>query len=296
MGFDLYALLDSELKSKKITAEEEIQYYFYRRCGQLFSFDPVAVFGTDEYREKLRNVRLDMRNIETLEINCHEWAYLFVDLLKEKGINAEVVEIDDLKGKRGHAFVVTTLKTGKYAFDLMARFKDIMRVKYGFATQFPKRIDEKPMNNNSLMEYITFEKFKDQLIEKFNKDIKENGEVKKYKVLKCIENIVNNPILESKNIDYFSGIQFIDELINGIIKSQKPKYTFYANIDENFYAKVYSFVDEEKTYFFAYQREGNCYKLCEVSQEKVEEMENKSSNINGLTLIKKNPKFEILSK
>lgn len=298
MERDLFALLDNELKIQNITEEEEIQNYFYRRCGQLFSFDPEAVFGENEYKEYLKKVRLNIRNIQTYEINCFIWSYLFVDLLNAKGIKAEVTELISKIDGKSHAFVISCLKTGKYVFDLTARFKDIMRIKYGFATDFPKKVDENSKKENEKknyfsQSYVTFETFREQVIKKLNCDIEEDNEVKSYKVLKCIESIVNNPIWESRNIDYFSGIQFIDELIEGIIKRKKPKHTFYTNKEQNFYTKVYSLAVNGSRYYFAYQKEENGYKLREVTWIEVEEIEAKSNHTCGLKLIKKEKQLKM---
>lgn len=295
---DLFAMLDNELKMNNITDEEEIQKHFYRRCGQIFAFNPEAIFGTEEYRESLRNFRLNIRNIQIYEINCHMWAYLIVDLLKAKGIDAEVKEALSHKDGKKHALVVSHLKKGDFLLDLMADFKDIMRVKYGFTTIFPKKIIKNPLNeslNASFKQYITFENFREQVIKTLNCDNKEESQERKnYRVLKCIEGIVNNPIFESRNIDFVSGIQFINELIEGIIKNKKPKNTFYTNKEQNLYVKVYSLKTEGgNKCFFAYQKEGNCYKLREVSIDKIEELEEKSNNTRGLVLIKKDKQLRV---
>lgn len=294
---NLLVMLDNELKMNHITEEEDIQKHFYRRCAQIFTFDPESVFGTDEYRENLCNVHLNIRNIETYKINCYVWANLFVDLLKAKNINAEVKEIVSNETGKKHALVVSHLKTGDYLLDLMAGFKDIMRVKYGFATIFPIKIEKESINKseNTLEDtYITFEQFKKQVMEKLNRTGKEESQEKwNYKVLKCIENLVNNPIFESKNIDYFSGIQFINELMEGIIQKKKPKNTFYTNKEQDFYAKVYSLSVDGQTCYFAYQKEDNCYKLREVTKNIIEELEEKSNDTRGLVLIKKDKSLRI---
>lgn len=294
---DLLAMLDMELKLNHITDEEEIQNHFYRRCAQIFTFDPEAIFGNNEYKESLRHCRLDIRNIQTYEINCYIWSNLFVDLLNAKGIRAEVKEIISEETGKRHALVISHLKTGDFLLDLTARFQDIMRVKYGFTTIFPRKIVKDPKNKNasiSFEPYITFEKFREQVIEKLNLDNNEESQERKnYRVLKYIENIVNHPIFESRNIDFFSGIQFINELIEGIIKFKRPKHTFYTNKEQNLYTKVYSISIGGNKFFFAYQKEGNGYKLREVTIKEIEELENQSANTRGLVLIKKEKTFKI---
>lgn len=127
---DLLALLNSELEKLNITSDKEIMDYFYKRTGEIFEFDPKIVFGTEEERHILNEIRVDIRNVTDFQINCFSWSYLFCDLLHAKNIKAEVKFI------KNHAYVEVTLNDSVYVCDLMARFEDLVRIKFNFEPKY----------------------------------------------------------------------------------------------------------------------------------------------------------------
>lgn len=211
---DLVELMKKEILSENITTLEEIKDHLYKRSGQIFTFDPKSAFCTDEERQILNAERIDVRNVQKFSLNCFSWAYAFVDLLHSFNIDARVVIMCNENGKE-HAGVEAIINGNKYYMDLMARFEDIIRIKFNFEPQYNIQIkndDEKKDIEEKNKKGRSLEKFLEIAKEKLEKEYSKSDKEYNYRVFKFIEGCLNSSIW-GFDIDYITGIQFINKLM-----------------------------------------------------------------------------------
>ena len=170
----------------------------------------------------------------------------------------------------------------------MSRFDDITRIKFGFATIFNLQLTRNNCNvskEQSVNNEITLEHFLEMVKQKFYSLKINDLEKSVYAIFKCIEKIMNSPVWEKRNIDYFSGIKLINQIIFTLLgEGQRPYNTHYVNNAEGLYVEVYTLVINGKNYYFAYQ---NSVKLNEVSEEYISYLEEKCDYIDGYNLVRR---------
>lgn len=292
---NLLKMMKQEVATLQLTDKKSIQDFLYRRMGEIFSYDPLIMFCATEERKILCKERINIKNVEKFTINCFSWAFLFVDLLKEFDISAEVKTIRKGTSKE-HAYVESTINDEIYLLDLMAKFEDITRIKYGFPTIFNLKISNNSNistqnqmeKGHSNKELISLEVFVEALKKKIATFNITDPEKSVYIIFKYIEKIMNSPVWENRNIDYFSGIQFLSKMIFALLGSEnRPYNSHYINKEEEIYVEVYTLIIGGKNYYFAYQKENNSYKLSEVDESFVAQLEEKCDHIQGYNLSRK---------
>lgn len=270
---DLIALFNEEIKQNNITNKKSIMDYLYKRCAQIFTFDPKIIFGTHKERLELNKQRLDIHNVVNFELNCFTWSYLFKALLKEYDIASEVKLINETE----HAYVEVYIDGSTYLCDLTARFEDLVRIKFNFEPIYNIEISNmNSLEKKKLKEEQSLEVFLKYLEINFQNMNLKSEEEYTYIVFEYLKKYINARSYEN-NIDYITGIQFISKVIvhlNKLIK--KPSITHLVNNEENFYAELYTINLKDKTIYYVFSKdESNRYELERASIEKVAKLKSK---------------------
>lgn len=284
---DLVELMKKEILAQNITSLEDIKDYLYKRNGQIFTFDPRSVFCTAEERKSLNAERIDIRNVQKFSLNCFSWAYAFVDLLHSFGISARVV-IMGKENNKEHAGVEAFINGETYYMDLMARFEDIIRIKFNFEPKYNIHVTNNPLEN-TLEKEPKKAKSLEKFLEMAKKELNNLGYIEtensNYRVFKFIEGFINSNVW-GFNIDYISGIQFINKLTSYFLSSKnRPHNTHFINNEENFYAEVYTLEKNSQNCYFAYQEvEPGRYELHEVEEKEILKLKEKCHFTQGYSL------------
>lgn len=284
---DLVELMKKEIAEQNITSLEDIKDHLYKRNGEIFTFDPRSAFCTEEERQVLNAERIDIRNVQKFSLNCFSWAYAFVDLLHSFGISAKVVILRKENGKE-HACVEATIYGKKYYLDLMALFEDIVRIKFNFDPIYNIQTTDDSSyipKTKEVKKGRSLEKFLELSKKKLEELGPKNAEDYNYRVFKFIEGYMNSKTW-GINIDYITGIQFINKLMFEFFgRKNRPHNTHFVNNEEGFYAEVYTLVKNGQNCYFAYQEvEPGRYELHEVNEIIIKELEGKCNYIKGYNL------------
>lgn len=269
---NLLALLKSEVQQLQLADKVKIKDYLYNRTGMVFNYDPLWSFVDEKDRKELRNKRFDIENITDFNATCYSWSYMFVDLLRAFGIPAKVILSHD------HAFVESYINGETYVSDLMIKYQDIKRIKFGMATcyNFQKthnhfRIDVGDDKHSNDMNYSTEEILNKIKTKLESLKIKFDLEEYVYLVFKTIEAFMNGNFSKS-NIGYVEGLKFIYDLLQTFIsKDYQPFNVHFYNNDKRIFIEVYSIPRKDDVCYFAYkQNKDGLYQFNEVSKEEIQ--------------------------
>lgn len=268
---NLLAVLKEEVQQLQLTDKVKIKDYLYYRTGMLFNYDPLWAFVDESGREELRNKRFDIENITDFNATCYSWSYMFVDLLLAFCIPARVIKTQD------HALVESYINGETYISDLMIKYQDIKRIKFGMETcyNFQKThnrliADECNAESNNV-NYETKEVL-NQIKTKLDfLRVKSDLEEYVYLVFKTIETFMNSNFSKS-NIGYVEGLKFIYDLLQTFISEDyRPSNVHFFHNDKKIFIEVYAIARKEDICYFVYkQNEDNLYELKEISKEEVE--------------------------
>lgn len=305
---NLVERLRQEILELHLESEEEIIYHLYKRTGEIFDYNPrfdrlvelekKALFDKQFAvlkkitlaKQKLLEKEINIENVEEFEILCTTWAKAFVKLLREFGINAEIMKSGILK----HEFVLIKLKNGLEVFaDLMIGIEDVSRMKLGMKPkylfyendlheQIPFELKNKTECNESSIEE-DLEQMKVKIDNEINQEISSlniQNEVEKtklakekrlYKAFKAIECIISTP---RPNVRFASGSALIQNLLAYFLKERYLKCTEFYNLEDNIFILIYSLELNEEMIYFCYQEtENGWYEFHEISQETIKEMQ-----------------------
>lgn len=145
---DLLAMMQKEITELQLTDKVAIKDHIYHRTGEIFKYDPLWTFASDE-REKLRQKRINIRDVTDFYLTCYSWAHAFKDLLLAFLIPARVEVKDD------HAYVESFINGETYFSDLMLNLEDIKRIKFGMNPVHNFKLTNNKTNqvNNEKNEY-----------------------------------------------------------------------------------------------------------------------------------------------
>lgn len=282
-------MMQKEIEELQLVDKVAIKDHIYRRTGEIFKYDPAWTFASDE-REKLRQKRVDIRNISDLYITCYSWAYMFKDLLASFLIPAVVKIKDD------HAYVESYIYGETYFSDLMLNLEDIKRIKFGMKSIHNFRLTNNKLyqasnsiniNNssdtNSFNTEILLEQFKQRLD---NLKSKMNYDQYVYQTFKIAEIFINN-FFSKPNIGFISGIKFICHLLQTFISNNYAPYnTHFFDVERGVYKEIYSIPLNENIKYFAYeQNDDGIYKLHEVSKETIDSYMNTFYSMRSYNLV-----------
>ena len=123
---NLLEVLKNEINSLHITDKEIIKNYIFRRTGEIFNYNPLWSYGNAVDKINIRNTKVDIKNVQNLNIVCFEWADYYVSLLNAFDIEAKSV------GNNSHKYVIVKINNKLFIEDLTKDGEDFIRIKYGF--------------------------------------------------------------------------------------------------------------------------------------------------------------------
>lgn len=283
---DLLAMMQKEITELQLTDKVAIKDHIYRRTGEIFKYDPLWTFASNE-REKLRQKRIDIRNVTDFELTCYSWAHAFKDLLLEFLIPARV------SVKNDHAYVESFIYGETYFSDLMLNLEDIKRIKFGMNTinnfkltnNKTSQASNRATENNDATSFnaeVLLQKFKpklDTLKSKINYD------QYVYYTFQIAEFFINNYFAKT-DIGYVSGLKFICQLLQTFISNNYAPYnTHFFDIENKIYKEVYSIPFNGNIKYFAYeQNDEGVYNLHEISKEMIDSYMNKYYSMRSYNL------------
>lgn len=229
---DILAEIYKGIENKGYDDFTKIRWIYLYICEK-FSYDIRYHHATNNMKEEIYNVKVDIQNVEEFEIVCYTLSRVLCDVLKEFGYKCEV----ELETNRPltHAYVVVEHKGYKLKLDPTKRY-DVARVKMNSTTKdFVSLVDD-DIFTDQLLEtdkkiasqfdglYLTKKFIKTQIANKLK-------EIDTY----AIENGLNRDEI------FFKKLDTLYEMINS-----RTDLTRYADID--FY---YSYL--LKTFKFDYE-------------------------------------------
>ena len=139
-GFmDILAEIYKGIENKGYDDFTKIRWIYLYICEK-FSYDIRYHHATNNMKEEIYNVKVDIQNVEEFEIVCYTLSRVLCDVLKEFGYKCEV----ELETNRPltHAYVVVEHKGYKLKLDPTKRY-DVARVKMNSTTKdFVSLVDD----------------------------------------------------------------------------------------------------------------------------------------------------------
>ncbi len=265
-----------------------IAKFLYIRTGELFRYDETFyTYRTGGKKQrKIFYKEINIQNVQEFRFVCASWAKMFVDLLTAFNISAKYIEMDDY----WHAYVKIFIERKVYIADITTGFEDIVNIKFGMqicnfynATIFNRILREINFTNCCVEQkaMIKIDKilnyykgiYTNEVLYMIKKEIYadfyENDLELMEKVFEVVTLIIN---IERPNIDFFSGSQFINKMLE-IFLDKLEKYVKYSTV----YNKQRNEIMEVivNTYqglqFFLYEKnKDGCYNLRKISRKKIE--------------------------
>lgn len=286
---DLLGLLKQEIASLGLTDKLKIAQYIYKRTGDLFEYDPLWVFSSVQERDKLRNKRIDIRNVTDFDITCFSWSNLYNELLHTFNIVSKVKYVeeevfDPIKKvsikKPVHAYVEVFLNGRVYRADLTASYKDMIGIKYGLDTYYNCQISKKAYENKYDFAYVESDVYQknvsaEGLLEKLKLDLMESKkkihskEGYTYYVYQKIGELINTLKVST---GYVIGVKYVQALLKMFLGDEHfMQNIYFYNKEKSVYIAVHQVTVGGMIHYFAYEKkpEGN-YEMHEVTSEVVE--------------------------
>lgn len=279
---NLLEILKQEITDLGLKDKLKIAQYVYRRTGELFEYDPLWIFSSQEEKKPLKNKKIDIRNVTDFDITCFSWAVLYNELLHEFNIVSKVkyVKEEDNDLEPTHAYVEVYLDGRVYKADLTASYTDMIGIKYGLDTYYNCQIFKKPHEEKYSFAYVGEDIYqKDKGVERQLEVLKaELEELKKtcrtkdefsYFVYQKIGDFINTV---KASTGYVIGVKYVQALLRLFLGNEHLMQNIYFyNKEKSIYIAIHQITVGSTTHYFAYRKmqEGN-YEMHEVTPETVE--------------------------
>lgn len=268
---NILELLKNEINILKIDNKYKIARYLYIRTGEIFNYDPIYVFSSEEIRELLKKKKINSKNVTSFDLICFSWANLYAELLESFNIKYQIIRNDN------HAAIIVVIDNKMFLADLTNRNIDISRIKFGTKIQNFYQI-----YRNKNEEKFSFQQIDNEIytkgveLEKTISKLKTSANILKtqmpideynYFFFNLIQKIVNIP---RENVGFMSGIVFISELLKEFnFDKNNFRNTHYFDINKKIFIDVYETLVNGNSHYFAYQKYNKNYRLQEISKEDV---------------------------
>ena len=293
---NLLKQMQYEIKDLGLIDSYEIAYYLYIRTGEIFCYDSLYLFGTNEEKRVLDKKRHNIQNITDFKVTCSSWTYLFVDLLNAFHIFAKPFD------NGYHSYVLFYIGEQEFVADITTGNKDMNGIKFGkeiehFHLNSGQDIINDEQRNKKLNEKLRYKKgiSHEDVILKIIEEIKRksnNFEEYLYNVYKSLEVILNAHI----NKDFSSGTMFIHQFLKQCIDENYPvNCARLFDTEEGIYIEVYSICVNETIHYFTYQKENDTnYEFHEITYNNLQELKRNyfSEKLSRLTLDKKLERYK----
>lgn len=279
---NVLALLETELKGKNWSLEEQIRYVYLRSC-QLFSYDKRYDFcflfdDGFQRQQQILNQKIDLEKVEDFHIVCSSWSReVFKMLLLELfQMNSKIIG-------EAHQYVLFSLNNKKIRADACLTF-DLTRAKMGLRTiaYYPKsqltEYEDELMEQDRKIEYIknTYKKDwilkqKDQILEQ-SKECSES-ERKRY-MLEEIKTMYQQIAAKKSIKDAEFGLEYLLYNILGEAEEKKIVRAYLCQ-DSNFsdwiYVNIYRVFMPDGIKYYKLEKQEKNYVLEEIKEEDAKE-------------------------
>ena len=208
--------------------------WLYLYVCRLFSYDTRFIYGKQELKDEIYDLKLDLKNVEEFEIVCYTMSRLITDVLNMYGYECNIIK--EHNGKFSHAYV--EVKCNEYYLKLdPTKRHDLTRVKINSNT-----LDFTLLNDNS---YFTEElKETDTEITHNYSDIDKDIYYDNEAIAKLV-NVVEESA-KTRNISdaelFYEKIEYLFSLINS-----RKDLTRYDDMDYYFSYLMNKFKLNKKT-------------------------------------------------
>lgn len=279
---NLLEILRQEITDLGLKDKLKIAQYIYRRTGELFEYDPLWIFSSQEEKKPLKNKRIDIRNVTDFDITCFSWAVLYNELLHAFNIVSKVKYVKETETDQepSHAYVEVYLDGQVYKADLTASYTDMIGIKYGLDTYYNCQIFKKPSEEKYNFAFVGEDVYqKDANVEERLDTLKaELEELKRkcgskeefsYYVYQKIGDFINSV---KASTGYVIGTKYVQALLRLFLGNEHLlQNVYFYNKEKSIYIAVHQITVGRITHYFAYRKtqEGN-YEMHEVTPETVE--------------------------
>lgn len=276
-------LLD-EIETMNLTDLEKTRY-LYIRLGELLTYDPLYCFGNEEIRNEKYNEQINMEKMDS-KIVCSTWSHIYSNLLKEQGIDSQIVQIQSLDEKENsHRFVTFNINGKEYVADATCNFyNDLIRLKY--KDQTIDFVD--PKNEISFLNEIDLKlgyevgsyidkaksilRCEDKVIKELEIDRYYSEEERVKVKFEYLLKLINN--LAKKNIEYIDTINFLHELLNYLENTTIFENGYYRIDGENIdLVSFFKLNIENKEYFYLLRKVEDRYLALPSTRNEIEKYE-----------------------
>lgn len=272
---DIVDKIKNEINELKLVNKLQIARYIYRRIGQLFQYDPSWFFVTNEEREKLKNDTIDIHNVKEKNINNFSWSTMYVEILKEFGIEAKVeyeqgkiynADLGAYYMKNVNSYVDINIDGTTYKAALTKNLNDLIAVKFGLNTKYNCETSNEPKPQTK--EELRIARLKETL-EAIKKDQKFKEDEYTYQVFRCIENSAN---LSKFNVGYVEGKSYIESLARELISDDfEPFNICFYDVEGERYISTYIVSVNNTNVFFSCEKQlSGLYGFVEIPKERMD--------------------------
>lgn len=262
-----------------------IARYIYIRLGEIFQYDSKLIYGDSITKQKIRDKRINIRDIKNFNFVCDSFSYMYVDFLNHFGIKADIVDVKD------HVYVVYIIDGKTYLADLTSGNEDITRIKFGLKPIYNRQIypvapkvdhtfDEidEAIYVNGITTEEALEMVKNELK---NLKIKHNwtNEEYVYQIFKLIENLMS---FKRNSLGFVSGVTYIYHLLEFFVPNYVKNNAHFLNQENDLEMEVFSIIGRNNNYYFVFEKnENEVFSFYELSSS---ELQNKiqSKNISNI--------------